>query len=64
VVVVWGAAQSTVPDQTVVDGGGLSRGDKLVALLRQFDGNEISKAAAKDALERLEDFRATAWQDA
>jgi hypothetical protein len=35
-----------------------------VALLRQFDGNEISKAAAKDALERLEDFRATAWQDA
>jgi hypothetical protein len=64
VVVVWGAAQSTVPDQTVVDGVRFVAGQQLVALLRQFDGNEISKAAAKDALERLEDFRATAWQDA
>jgi hypothetical protein len=62
VVVVWGAAQSTVPDQTVVDGVRFVAGRQLVALLRQFDGNEVSKAAAKDALERLEDFRATAWQ--
>jgi hypothetical protein len=29
---------------------------------RAWFGNEVSKAAAKDALERLEDFRTIAWQ--
>ena len=64
VVVVWGAAQATVPDGAVLDGVSFVAGRKLVSWLRDLDGETVSKDAAHDALHRLERYREGAWQDA
>lgn len=64
VVVLWGAAQWTVPDEANIDGVRFVAGRQLLPLLRALDGDEVSKDAAHDVLDRLEKFRATAWQDA
>lgn len=62
VVVLWGSVQSTVPDDAVIDGVRFVAGRKLVAWLRTLNGDVVPKDAALDALERLKEFRATAWQ--
>ena len=64
VVVVWGAAQHTVPDCAVLEGVSFVAGRKLVSWLRELDGETVPKDAAQDALERLERYREGAWQDA
>jgi hypothetical protein len=61
VVVVWGTAQHTVPDNAVVDGVRFIAGRKLVPWLRQLDGDSVPKDAARDALQRLESYREKAW---
>lgn len=64
VVVLWGAAQSVVPDDVIIDGVRFVAGRKLLAWLRVLDGEVVPKDAALDALERLRTFRSSAWQDA
>jgi hypothetical protein len=63
-VVVWGAAQHTVPDGAVLEGVSFVAGRKLVSWLRELDGETVPKDAAQDALQRLERYREGAWQDA
>jgi hypothetical protein len=60
VVVVWGAAQHTVPDRAAVEGVRFVADRKLVPWLRELDGETVSK----DALQRLERYCAGAWQEA
>ena len=64
VVVVWGAAQGMVPENAVIEGVRFVAGRKLVALLRGLDTHPVPKDAARDALQRLKEYRAAAWQDA
>lgn len=64
VVVLWGAAQQTVPDGAVIEGVRFLAGRQLVPWLRRLEGDAITKDAARDVLERLRNYRATAWQDA
>ena len=64
VVVVWGAAQSSVPKEAMVDGVRFLVGRELVPWLRTLDGDMVPKDAAKDVLERSKTYRAKAWQDA
>lgn len=63
-VVVWGAAQSGVPDGAMIDGVRFIAGRKLLAWLRVQDGEVVPKDAALDALERLREYRSTTWEDA
>ena len=64
VVVVWGAAQRTVPDGAVIEGVRFLAGRQLLPWLRELDGEAVPKDAARDVLERLRSYRAAAWQDA
>ena len=64
VVVLWGAAQRTVPDGAVIEGVRFVAGRQFLPWLRQLDGDPVTKDAAQDALERLKRYRAGAWQDA
>ena len=64
VVVLWGAAQTTVPDGAVIEGVRFVSGRQLLGWLRELDGNPVPKEAAMDALQRLKKYRVTAWQDA
>jgi hypothetical protein len=64
VVVLWGAAQRTVPDGAVVEGVRFLAGRQLLPWLRQLDGDAVQKDAAKDVLGRLRKYRAGTWQDA
>jgi hypothetical protein len=64
VVVLWGAARPLVPDDAVLEGVRFVDGQQLVRWLAALDGEIVPKDAARDALERLKNFRATAWQDA
>jgi hypothetical protein len=64
VVVLWGAARPTVPHDAVREGVRFVDGRQLVRWLRALDGEIVPRDAARDALERLKKFRATAWQDA
>jgi hypothetical protein len=59
--VVWGAAQQVVPDGAKVDGIEIIGGRNLVAWLDSRGGETVDKAAARDLLDGLENFRATAW---
>lgn len=56
-VVVWGAAQSGLPDVVRTDGVEVVPGRRLLAWLRQHDGNPVDEAAARDLIRELEDFR-------
>ena len=58
-VVVWGAAQQTVPDGAVVQGVPFVRGRDLSRWLRALEGDEVSKDAAAHALAELRKYRAT-----
>lgn len=64
VVVVWGAAQQTVPDDALIGGVRFVAGRQLLPWLRRLDGDAVTKFAARDVLERLRNYRATTWQDA
>ncbi|GAB2874491.1 hypothetical protein [Nocardioides pacificus] len=65
VVVLWGAAQRTLPaGGATVDGVRFVAGRQLVPWLRSLDGEAVQKDAAGDVLERLKGYRASAWQDA
>ena len=64
VVIIWGAAQHTVPDDAVVDGVRFVAGRKLIPWLRELSGDTVPRDAAQDALLRLESYRERAWQDA
>lgn len=63
VVVMWGAAQHTVPENTVIDGVVFVGGRRLVRWLRSLDGDPVPKESAQDALDRLTEYRVGAWQD-
>lgn len=60
-VVLWGAAQHTVPHGTQIDGIDFVAGRKLRAWLEQLDGHPVTKDAAADVLTKLVDYRAGAW---
>lgn len=61
VVVIWGPAQHNVPDNFEVDGIEFVGGRRLLAWLQSLSGEQVDKVAAKDALERLKEFRTQAW---
>ena len=60
VVVLWGAAQHTVPDGAQIDGVTFIAGRKLVPWLKSLEGADVPEESARDALRRLKDYRATA----
>ncbi len=64
VVVVWGALQDDIAQGTMLDGVEFVGGRQLVSWLRGLDGNKVEQDEAKDLIERLEAFRATAWPTA
>jgi len=59
--VLWGAAQHSVPDGTTLDGIEVIGGRRLLTWLRHLDGDDVEEAAARDLLARVEAFRASAW---
>lgn len=56
VVVVWGAAQSSVRDDEVVDGVAIVRGSGFRTWLARLEVETISQKAATDLVARIEDF--------
>jgi len=64
VVVLWGAAQHTIPDGAQRDGIDFIPGRSLRSWLATLDREPVSKTAAADLIHRLEHFRATAWETA
>lgn len=65
VVVVWGAAQHTVPDGVaLVDGVPVVAGRRFRAWLRDLDGEPVDRGAAEELLGQLRSFREGAWQSA
>jgi hypothetical protein len=63
-VVVWGALQGELGEPREVDGVDIVPGQKLVAWLRSLDGDPVSKSAAREAVERLREYRAKSWEAA
>ena len=59
-VVIWGPAQHRVPDRCHVEGVDFIGGRALVSWLQAIPGDEVDKAAAKEALALLKDFRGRA----
>lgn len=57
-VVVWGPAQHTVPENAVVEGVTFVAGRQLREWLPQLDGSTVDKVVAEDTLQRLAAFRA------
>lgn len=62
-IVMWGAAQHTVPDGTEIQGVAFVPGIKLADWLRDQGGQPVPKSVAEDLLAAIEDFRAGAWED-
>ena len=62
VVVLWGAAQHTLPDGAQHDGIDFVPGRSLRRWLSSLDSEPVSKTAATDLIRRLERFRAKAWE--
>lgn len=59
VVVVWGAAQSSVRDDDVVDGVAIVAGSRFRTWLAQLEVETISQGHADDLAEQIETFDAT-----
>jgi hypothetical protein len=59
--VLWGPAQHSVPDEAMIDGVAVVGGRRLLEWLRRLDGAVVDKHVAVDLLHRLEEFRARAW---
>ncbi len=64
VVVVWGAAQHTLPENAHKNGIDFIAGQHLTRWLKRLDTETVTKAAADDIIDRLEAFRADAWDGA
>lgn len=62
-VVMWGAAQHTVPEGTEIQGVPFVAGIRLIEWLKKQDGDPVPKSVAEEVLGVLEDLRAQAWQD-
>jgi hypothetical protein len=62
VVVLWGPAQHDVPDNARVDGIDFVAGRRLRSWLAHLDGRPVDKPSAADIIDRLERFRAAAWE--
>jgi hypothetical protein len=60
-VVLWGPAQHDIPPNAESAGIPFVGGKRLVAWLRDLQGQPIEKSAAQDLLRQLEEFRASAW---
>ena len=60
IVVLWGAAQHGVPEGARVDGIEFVAGRRLLAWLRNLDGQQVDEAVAEEVLQRLQTFRASA----
>ena len=60
--VLWGAAQHSVPEGAQVDGIDVVGGRRLVVWLKARVGEAIDEDAARDIITRLEGFRAGAWE--
>lgn len=56
-VVIWGAAQSELPDVVEVEGLEVVSGSDLLAWLRSRSGDPVSRDAGDDLLKRLERYR-------
>lgn len=63
-VVLWGAAQHTVPDGAEIDGIDFIPGRRLLDWLSRLEGQPVTKDAAAELLERLNGYRANAWDHA
>lgn len=63
VVVLWGAAQSGVPANARIDGIDFVAGRHLLGWLARLDHEPVAKAAARDIVNRLEEFRAGSWSN-
>lgn len=61
-VVLWGAARAMVKDGREVDGVRFVDGHKLVDWLRHLDGTPVPPDAAKQLIEQLKTYRATAFK--
>jgi hypothetical protein len=61
VVVLWGAAQHSVPDGARVENIEFVAGRRLVQWLGTLEGQPVSDAAAADIVKRLEEYRAATW---
>jgi hypothetical protein len=64
VVVLWGAAQHTIPEGAQHDGIDFIPGRSLRRWLTTLDSEPVSKTAAADLIQRLERFGASAWANA
>ncbi len=62
VVVIWGKAQSQLPAGYSAHGVPFVRGREFLKWLRTVEGETVTRAAARDLVTRLGDFRATARQ--
>lgn len=60
-VVLWGSAQSTLPEGVAFENVEFVRGRDLVRWLGSLDGDAVDKAPADVLLESLEKYRAAAW---
>lgn len=58
-VVLWGGAQSEVPEGFEIDGVRIVDGLSLRAYLRSLGGAEITRSEARDAMSALRSFRKT-----
>lgn len=63
-VVLWGAARHTVPSGHIVDGVHFLDGRELIRWLRQQDGQDVTRDAAADIIERLKQYRAVSLKSA
>lgn len=61
VVVVWGAAQHNVPDGYRADDVAFIAGRQLFTWLATLETEQVSKAAGRDLVTRLESYRAGNW---
>jgi hypothetical protein len=60
-VVLWGSAQSTLPDGAAFEDVEFVRGRDLVRWLEALDGDAVDQAPADALLKSLEKYRASAW---
>jgi hypothetical protein len=56
-VVIWGTAQSDLPDVVRTNGVEIVSGQRLRAWLRERSGEPVKKDAATDLLRKLEAYR-------
>lgn len=64
VVVIWGPAQHTIRDGGQVAGIPFVGGRRLIAWLKDVNGEQVSKAAAKETISELKRFRAGTYDAA